>query len=701
MTAKKFLATTAASLAIGASLCSPLMANTLQSIDYSMLSGNRAQIVLTTSDPVTNPGSFATDNPARISVDLPNTTSALKDKTKSLSAGVARSVTAIEAEDKTRVVINLVTAVPYDVSSSGNQITVLLNGSSNAENPVVAAPTKTYSKASTSSLVHRVEKIDFRRGERGTAKVEVTLSDANSIVDMRKEGESIVLDFVDSVLEESQAGTLDVTDFATPVKSISTQPNRNNVRMSIAVAGNYEHMAYQANNLYTVEIRELTKKEQIARQAEVKVFQGDRLSLNFQDIEVRSVLQLLADFTGINMVVSDTVDGRITLRLKNVPWDQALDIILKTKGLTQRRNDNVILVAPTEEVTAREELEMKSTQQVEELAPLQTELIQLNYAKAKDLSTLLKSKTSRLLSERGNVSIDDRTNTLVVQDTPKKLQEIRTLLIPLDIPVRQVLIESRVVIANDDFARDLGVRFGFNRAFDVGGDSFGLIGGGKPGDLSGTYGIAPGIENPADSEAEALLTNLPATLGGDRGGAVNFLIGKAGSYLLQLELSAMQQEGKGEIVSSPKVITSDKHKAVIMQGQEIPYLEATSSGATNVAFKEAVLKLEVTPYITPDQRVVMDLIVTKDKPDWTRAVLNVPPIDTKKVQTSVLVGNGETVVLGGVFEQTTEQSKESVPFLADIPLIGYAFQQNLNRNQQLELLIFVTPKILKDALNIN
>ena len=685
-------------LVVGALYTSSVAANTLEAIDYSVQSGDSVRITLKTAAPVDNPSSFATDNPARIAVDLPGTKSALQTKTKTISSGIARSITAIEAGEKTRVVINLVNAAPYELSSEGNEIVVAIQGGGTAS-MAAAAPTG----VSSASAGQAITNVDFRREGRDVAKVEIMLSDPGIVVDMRKQGKSVILDFLDTTVSEGQAQTLDVTDFATPVQRIITRPNRNNVRMSIEVAGDYEHLAYQANNLYTVEFRALSKKEKLAKQAELKVYQGDRLSLNFQDIEVRSVLQLLADFTGLNMVVSDSVTGNITLRLKNVPWDQAMDIILKTKGLSQRRNDNVILVAPTEEIAAREKLELESQQQIEELAPLQSELIQVNYAKAEDFAELLKSEENRLLSERGNVTVDERTNTLLIQDTAAKLEQIRNLLNSLDIPVRQVLIESRVVIANDSFARDLGVRFGFNRAHDVGGDGASmLVAGGRPGHTSGTFGIAPGIENPSDSDAEGLMVNLPALLGAEsgRGGAINFMLAKAGSYLLQLELSAMETEGEGEIISSPRVITSDQHKATILQGQEIPYQEATSSGATNVEFKEAVLKLEVTPHITPDDRVIMDLQVTKDNPDWSRSVLGVPPIDTRRLDTSVLVDNGETLVLGGVFERTSQQDSEKIPFFGDLPGIGWAFKQELKTDENQELLIFITPKILKESMTL-
>lgn len=674
-------------------------ANTLEEISYSVLSGDRVQITLKTSEPVSSPSSFATDNPARIAVDLPNTKSGLAEKTQTIGSGVARSVTAIEAGDKTRVVINLLDTAPYELSTSGNQVLIVVSGVGASAGGSTSAP----GGVINSGASHSITAVDFRRGEKGVAKVQVTLSDPNVVVDMRRKGKSVVLDFLDTSVIADQARTLDVTDFATSVKSIQTKPNRKNTRMSIATQGEFEHLAYQASNVYTIEFRELTKRQKAANKKAQLEYVGDKLSLNFQDIEVRSVLQLLADFTGLNMVVSDTVTGRITLRLKNVPWDQAMEIILKTKGLSQRRTNNVILVAPTEEIAAREKLELESQQQIEELAPLHSELMQIKYALAADFAELLKSDDNRLLSERGNVTVDARTNTLLVQDTSAKLEEINKLMERLDIPVRQVLIESRIVIANDDFARDLGVRFGFNRDFANSDDKIGLIAGGKPGYIGGTAGFAGpygGIENPADSGQESLMVNLPAILGGDRGGALNFLMGKVGSYLIQLELTAMQQEGKGEIVSSPRVITSDQKKAIILQGQEIPYQEATSSGATNVEFKEAVLKLEVTPHITPDDRIIMELIVNKDNPDWSRTVLGVPPIDTRRLETTVLVDNGETVVLGGVFERLRSEDQEKIPFFGDLPLVGFAFRQKLTLDQNQELLIFITPKILKDSMTL-
>jgi len=510
----------------------------------------------------------------------------------------------------------------------------------------------------------------------------------------------IVLEAEGVAVPEHLRKTFDVTDFATPVRTVKIEPvGVSGARIDIRASGNYTHAGNQAGASYTVEV---TPKIEVAqtskpKRPEEKTYEGQRVSLNFQDIEVRSVLQLLADFTGLNMVVSDTVGGNITLRLKDVPWDQALDIILTTKGLTHRRYGNVIMVAPIEEVTARERLELESEKQIEELTPLVSELIQVNYAQAGSLADILKQQENRLMSSRGNVTVDERTNTMLVQDTEQSLRQIRALVADLDRPVRQVLIESRVVIANDDFARELGVRFGFNTSGNSGNTSY-LVAGGKPGDIGGTAGFAPGIENPAGSGQEALMVNLPSL--GERGGAINFLVGKVGEYMLQLELSAMQQEGRGEVVSSPRVITSDQKKATIKQGVEIPYQEATSSGATSVSFKEAVLKLEVTPRITPDDRVILDLVVSKDNPDFSREVLGVPPVDTRSVETSVLIDNGETVVLGGVFEESRSTGEEKIPFFGDLPGLGHLFRNDTTNRSKQELLIFVTPKILQETLTL-
>ncbi|MEW8181981.1 MAG: type IV pilus secretin PilQ [Candidatus Thiodiazotropha endolucinida] len=686
--------------------CVPLVAYaeaSLKSIEFSALPGDRVQISLGLSAPVDDPVSFTTENPARISLDFTGVSNDLGYKTKVIGVGPAHSVTALQAGNRTRVVINLTSLVGYNTKVQGSDVLVTLDVSNKGigSGTVTKAPSSVMSSSGGASEIrtdgYSISNIDFRRGEAGEGRVMVTLTNPSTPVDVREEGGKIVVEAFKTEIDASLVQSLDVMDFATPITKVETKPVGENVRIEISPTGEYDYLAYQANEVFTVELRSLTRQEKEALQKERLIFTGERLSLNFQDIEVRAVLQLLADFTGLNLVTSDTVGGRITLRLKNVPWDQALDIILKSKGLTKRQIDNVIMVAPTEEVVAREQLELESQQKIEELAPLRSDFIQVNYAKAEDLAALLKAEENRLLSERGNVTVDVRTNTLLVQDTVAKLEDIRRLLQRLDIPVRQVLIESRIVIANNDFAKDLGVRFGAN--FDGSfGDNFTLTAGALPGHIDNTFGIAPGIEINSDGEnQEGLMVNLPVTA---PSGGLNFLVGKVGTYLLQLELTAMQTEGRGELVSSPRVITSDQTQATIKQGVEIPYQESTSSGATKIAFKEALLKLDVTPHITPDDRVRMDLVINKDNPDFSRAVLGVPPIDTREIETTVLVDNGETVVLGGVFERNKSNNTEKVPFFGDIPYAGVLFRRNERVDNNNELLIFVTPKILKETLTV-
>jgi type IV pilus assembly protein PilQ len=680
----------------------------LDSIEFSALPGDRVQISLGMSAPVEDPASFTTENPARISLDFSGVLNNLDYKTKMIGVGPAHSITALQAGNRTRVVINLTSLVGYKTEVAGSNVLVTLDvskkdiGSSVAtDTPAPASPPVAQPSSGGTEIrseTYDIVNVDFRRGEAGEGRVMVTLSNPSMPVDVREEGGKIVIEAFKANVASSLVQSLDVMDFATPITKVETRPVGENVRIEISPTGDYDYLAYQANEIFTVEVSSLSKQEKEALQKERLVYTGERLSLNFQDIEVRAVLQLLADFTGLNLVTSDTVEGRITLRLKNVPWDQALDIILKSKGLTKRQVDNVIMVAPTEEVAAREQLELESQQKIEELAPLRSDFVQVNYAKAEDLATLLKSEENRLLSERGNVTVDIRTNTLLIQDTAGKLEDIRRLLQRLDIPVRQVLIESRIVIANNDFAKDLGVRFGTN--FDGSfGDNFTLTAGALPGYIDNTFGIAPGIniDNENGDNQEGLMVNLPVTA---PSGGLNFLVGKVGTYLLQLELTAMQTEGRGELVSSPRLITSDQTQATIKQGVEIPYQEATASGATKVSFKEALLKLDVTPHITPDDRVRMDLIVTKDNPDYSRVVLGVPPIDRRAIETTVLVDNGETVVLGGVFERTKTTSTEKVPFFGDIPYAGVLFRRNEKVDNNNELLIFVTPKILKETLTV-
>ncbi len=687
--------------------------NVLKDVSFSTLPGNSVRITLTAESDVTEPKTFTTDNPARIAMDFHGMSNGLAKKNQTIGIGMARSVAAIEAGGRTRVVVSLVGSVGHQIEVAGNKVIVTIDGgeSSVAQAAAPSKPVTTMSSGASAPVAvaarRSVESVDFRRGPDGEGQIQIQLNDASAVVDMREEGGRVVLDILDTALPERLMRKFDVGDFATPVRMFEVSAQGGGVHVNIKPEGNYEHLAYQADELFTVEFRPLTKDEKEAIQRAKKTFEGERLSLNFQDIEVRSVLQLLADFTGFNLVTSDTVTGRITLRLKNVPWDQALDIIMKTRGLSMRKNGNVVLIAPTEEIAAREKLELESQKQIEELAPLYSEYIQLSYAKASDIAGLLKGEGNQLMSpDRGNVTVDVRTNTLLVRDTGAKLEDVRRLIAKLDVPVRQVLIESRVVIANDDFLKEMGVRLGFNRSnsFSENGPDI-LFAGAQPGHLDGTADLDTGTfmdtgASVSTGGRENLLVNLPAANASSRGGGFNLLIGKIGSYLLQLELQALQQEGRGEIVSSPRVITSDKSPASIKQGVEIPYQEASSSGATSVSFKEAVLKLDVTPQITPDDRIIMDLNIAKDNPDFSRSVGGVPPVDTRSIETTVLVDNGETVVLGGVFEKTDTTSTERIPFFGDLPYVGFLFKTELNKDENKELLIFVTPKILKETLGV-
>lgn len=667
--------------------------NALKEITYVGLPGDRVQVNLVMSQPVSNPASFTIDNPARIALDLPATKSELPDRNQNIGIGPAESITAVEVKGRTRVVLNLVDMVPYQTRAEGNQVIITLGEAGAAASATAAATTASGSAGAANG--ESITNIDFRRGSEGEGRVIVTLSDPAIPVDMRQEGGKVVLDFQNATVAGELLRRLDVTDFATPVETIDTQLARNGVRMTVKPTGEYEHLAYQSNNQFTLEIRPTTKEEQEARRKEEFGYTGERLSLNFQDIEVRSVLQLLADFTGINVVVSDSVKGNLTLRMQNVPWDQALDIVLKTKGLAKRQSGNVMLVAPSEEIAAREKLELESQKQIEELAPLYSDFMQVNYAKAADLAALIKSKDNSLLSERGAVSIDERTNTLLLQDTADKLEQIRKMIARLDVPVRQVLIESRIVLANNDFAKDLGVKFGLSHTKFYDDEDFYSIGGKQPGDVN-YADTNTSFEVPGGSGNEGLLVNLPVS---NPAGALGIAVGRLGSRLLQLELSAMQAEDRGEVISSPRVTTSDQQEASIKQGVEIPYQEASSSGATSVSFKEAVLELKVRPQITPDDRIIMDLHVSKD--NLGDEFLGVPSINTQNVTTKVLVDNGETLVLGGIFEEEMVKGSDRVPFLGDLPAVGWLFKTERNTNNKRELLIFVTPKILKQGLALN
>ena len=687
--------------------------NALVDISHVTLPGNKQQLALTMSGPASDPKAFTIDNPARIALDLPETSNALDQRNIRVSAGLLQNITTVEAGGRTRVVINLASMVPYSTAVQGNQLLVTLDGEGGGSSSVAStllAQNDQTGNNNGSSLVtadglggseRSIKSIDFRRGPLGEGRILFELSNPGIVTDMREEGGRVIVEFPDSGIAEELQRRLDVMDFGTPIQFIDTLSNNRGTRVIIQPATqDFEQLAYQSDTMFTVELKPMSRDEiEESRKAKFG-YVGEKLSLNFQDIEVRSVLQLLADFTDLNIVVSDTVQGKLTLRLKNTPWDQALDIILQTKALDKRQAGDVIMVAPAEEIATRERIELEGKKQMIELAPIRTEFFQANYAKASELAELLVSQNGGgLLTDRGSVTVDDRTNTLLISDTAEQLAEIRSLVHRLDIPIRQVLIESRIVIATDDFNRDIGVRWGLNRntanpggiADDDGG--FALSG--------NANGITDLLNNNELGIPDRFNVNLAAS---NPVGSLGIALARLPfGTLLELELSAMQAEGIGEVISSPRVITANQREAYIEQGVEIPYLEASSSGAASVAFRKAVLALKVVPQITPDDRIIMDLTINKDTVGeiFSTGSSSVPSIDTREVATQVLVDNGETVVLGGVYEQSKVNATDSVPFFSSLPLIGRLFKHTIVEDDKTELLVFVTPKIVKENATLS
>ena len=670
-------------------------ARELIGLDYSVMTGNTVQLVFTFDEPAVEPRTFTIDDPARIALDFADTDNGLKQRNIQVGIGSMDSIITAAANGRTRVVLNLTRKTEYSTSIRGNQMTLTLGQAVQPVAVSVQSDASTSSASQTSrntGVAKGVTKVDFKRGANGEGRIIINLTSNNITTDVWRENNIIHIEFIGAQLPRELQRRLDVSDFATPIGHIDTIQDGSNIKMTISTNTEFEHLAYQANKIYTIEVAPISK-EKVAEIKKKKFgFTGERLSLNFQDIEVRSVLQLLADFTGLNLVVSDSVTGNLTLRLKNVPWDQAMDIILKTKGLAQRRSGNVILIAPTDEIAAREKLELESRLQVEELEILRTEFIKVNYAKAQEMANLLNQTDNSILSARGSVSVDVRTNTLLVKDISSSLSSVRQLLVELDIPVRQVLIESRVVIAQDDFSKELGVRFGIvSSSFKGATTGDGAI---TAGNVQGVTDIANG--NPV-SVLDGLNVNLPVQ---NPAGSFALALAKLPlGTLLELELSAAQVEGRGEVVSSPRVITADSHTATISQGVEIPYLELSDGDAT-LKFRDAVLSLEVTPQITPDDRIIMDLDVHKDAVGETvsfGAGLSAPSIDTRQVQSQLLVDNGQTVVLGGIYETVAATQVTRVPFFSDLPLLGFLFRTTSTIDDRSELLIFVTPKILQGS----
>jgi len=675
----------------------------LQSVDFVSLDSERLLLTLTLSGAAPEPVVFTIDKPARLSLDLPDTRLALAERFRKINVGKVRAVAAAEAKGRTRVVVELSESTAYTVRTDSNRVFVeIVAGAA----PAIVAPARAAATSQTSSANAGLTSVDFRRGEKGEGRIVVALSDAATAVDVKEESGKVVARFKNVRAVDSLLRRLDVLDFATPVKFIDVARDGINTVLTVTpvTGADFEQVAYQSGNSFTIELQPLSQEKLDEKRRNEPLYTGERISLSFQSVDIRSLLQIIADVAGTNMVVSDSVTGELAMRLQNVPWDQALDIILRTKGLGMRQQGNVMLVAPLGELAAREKEEAEAEKSKITLAPLRSEIIQINYAKAADVEALLKSGENSILSERGRVTRDERTNNLLVLETREKLAEIRQLIARLDIPVRQVLIESRIVIANDDYSREIGSRFGATAVGRAGNN--GLIstsGGSDAANVPVNSFLGNGRTFPVGvsaSPTDRFNFNLPASA---NAGRVAFaLLGS--DFLLDLELSALQTEGRGEVVSTPRVITANAKQASIEQGREIPFQQSASSGATTVEFKKAVLSLKVTPQITPDEKVIMDLEVNNDSQGQDVNTGNggtAPSIDTRKVNTQVLVDNGQTVVLGGIYDQNRVESVSKVPLLGDIPFIGRAFRFDSTRTAKRELLIFVTPRIVSEDLRVN
>jgi type IV pilus assembly protein PilQ len=673
----------------------------LESIDVQTLSGQQVQLKLHLSGPAPEPLPFTIDKPARIAFDLPNTTLALATRRFDVRSGGVDTVLAAEANGRTRLVVNVDSLMPYTTKVDGNTIIVTLGNQPGATAAQTAVARS--NSAAPTAVERAIRTIDFRRGADGTGRVIVQLTDPRTPVNVRQEGNQVVVDFAGTLMPKNLMRRYDVMDFATPVQTVDALRVEGSSRLVISAQGDFEQLAYQSDNQYTIEIKPSLKR---SNAEEKKEYTGERLTLNFQDIDVRSVLQLLADTSGQNIVVSDSVTGNLTLRLQNVPWDQALDIVLRTKGLDKRRQDNVIIIGPTAELATREKAELAARREVQELSPTRTEFMQVNYAKVSDLAKLIKNTNGKesMLSARGSLSVDERTNTLLVQDTADKLTDIRRLVQTLDVPVKQVLIEARIVIVSDTFERDLGARLGLTGFTTTNGGLATVSGTNVGTDSMLTSAFPPSSTKPSGFINFPTLdnryqVNLPAAT---TNGSIGLSI-LSGKHVLDLELSAAQNEGKSETISSPRIITANQKQATIMQGVEIPYQESASSGATTTQFKNAVLSLKVTPLITPDNRVILDLDVSDDSvgQQVTSATGgSVPSIDTREIITQVLVNDGQTVVLGGILDTTKSTSANKVPFFGDIPVLGNLFKSTTKINNKTELLIFITPKILREGSNL-
>ena len=665
-------------------------------IEFSSRPGSKFEVRLDFNEPPpADLKSYTIEKPARIAIDFPNTTSQLDQKRYSLPYGNASGVVVLESGDRTRLVINLVKLVPYQTRVDGNSL--YLEVGQDAGNEYVKQTTDPNRLATKIEAVTDVKSeitdLQFQRSGNGEGRLTLQLTNPSVDVNVFSERGNVTVQFLDTDVPERLLRRYDVTDFATPVDSVDVNTSERGATLTIKTTGDFDYLAYQTDNEYVLSVKPLTKKERDARLDEFS-YVGERISLNFQDIEVRAVLQLIADFTELNLVASDTVSGRITLRLQNVPWDQALELVLKTKGLDKRQVGNVLMVAPAAEIAERERQEIESNKQIAELAPLQSEFIRIRYATASDLVTLFQAGSEEggsLISSRGSVVVDPRTNSIIVTDTAVKLTEIRNLIDLVDIPIRQVMIEARIVIAQSDLQKELGIQWGGGAVTNVNGNA--LTASGDTDNVVGLNEQIIGGQQSSLSYPGALLVDL-----GTSAAAGSFALGFTSENLfLTAELSALEASGEGEVVSQPKVITGDKQQATIKSGKEIPYQEGSLSGQNTTSFKEAVLQLEVTPQITPDNRIIMDLLVSQDSVGAFTPT-GEPSIDITQIETQALVGNGQTLVLGGIFQTEEVNGTDKVPFLGDLPFVGKLFRNELRNIEKREILIFITPKIIDDNL---
>ncbi|HRP22542.1 MAG TPA: type IV pilus secretin PilQ [Thauera sp.] len=671
-----------------------VFANQIEGLEVAE-QGGTVYLRLTLKEPLTSPPpSFSVANPARIAFDFAGTANALGRSVQNIEQGDLRSANIVQAGDRTRLVLNLVKMSPYETRIEGRDLIVAITPVSGqvAQTAAVAESHGNFADsrvAVASGLA--VRDINFRRGTEGEGRVVVDLSSAETGIDIRQQGGNLVVDFLKTALPEHLRRRSDVTDFATPVTSMTAQQVGDRVRLTVTPNGLWEHNAYQSDNRFVLEVKRVVEDPTKLGRGRAD-FQGEKLSLNFQNVDVRSVLQVIADFTDFNIITSDSVQGNLTLRLKDVPWDQALDIILQSKGLDMRKNGNVIWIAPGDELAAREKLQLEAQAQIKDLEPLQTESFQINYHKAKEIFDFLKSKDQTMLSQRGSVVVDERSNKVFVTDVGSRLEALRRLIQEIDVAPRQVLIEARIVEANKTFARDLGVRmtFGSKGTASLDGARIGF----------GSSSLTPGDSSVPNNFTPTLAQSGTGFQPAGYGSFGLSLFNSRATRFLNLELQALESDGRGRVVSSPRVLTANQVEASIEQGTEIPYQEATSSGATSVSFKKAVLSLKVKPQITPDGRLQLSIEVNKDRPLYENALLNVPPIETKNVKSEVLIENGGTVVIGGIYEEEESTGVDQVPVLGDIPVLGNLFKTRSTVSNRKELLVFITPRIVSDALTL-